>query len=177
MARRKASYRTYRGRGRRYKGPAPAPFKAWGVALSFMALLLVAVGAWSGALFVTAVLAFYLLAMRLTRCRVQTRQGTPCQWLVRGVVGTCDWHRGLKRGLPHLMQVPGTLLPRFMWRRPDVAVAGTRTSDPQPSAGARTVDATAPDAVGPGYEWAILGLEIISALVAVASLAHQVMSG
>jgi len=177
VARGKPRYGAYSNRKRpRRAGAARAPFRAWGVALAFMVLLLAAVGAWTGAVFVAAVLVFYLLAIRLTRCRVQTRQGTPCQWLVRGVVGTCDWHRGLKRGFPHLMQVPRTVLPRFMWLRPDPAVVAAPTMEPQPAAGATTVDATTPDAARPGYDWVIMGLEVVSACVAVLSLVQQVLS-
>lgn len=144
--------------------------------MSFTALLLAAVGAWTGATFVTAMLIFSLLAVRLTRCRVQTRQDSPCQWLVRGFVGTCEWHRGLKRGLPRLVQVPRTKLPRFMWLRPDIPLGATPTPDPQPAATAGTIEATAPDAARPGYDWVMLGLEVLSALVALVSLAQQIRS-
>lgn len=173
MAKRRASYWTY---GRRARRPEPAPFRAWGVALCFMAVLLAASGASTSALFVTALLAFYLLAIRLTRCRVETTQRAPCKWQVRGFVGTCDWHRGLKRGLPHLVQVPRSALPRFMWLRPDLATGPAQSIDPQPAAGATPVAATAPNAARPAYDWAIFAIELTGVVVAIVTLAHEVFS-
>jgi hypothetical protein len=185
VAKRRTAYRTYgavrqtRPAPRRRKPKPPPPFKAWGVALSFLAGLLAWIGAWTSAGFVLLALAFYLLALRLTRCRVQTWQDTPCKWLVRGLVGTCDWHRGLKRGLPHLVPVPQSVLPRFMWLRPDAAAttAAVPTAEPQPAAGARDVDLIAPVADQPGYAWAMLALAAMSALVGLLGFVYQVVSG
>jgi hypothetical protein len=185
VARRRTAYRSYgavrrvRPAQRRRKPQPPPPFKAWGVALSFLAGLLAWIGAWTSAGSVLLALAFYLLALRLTRCRVQTWQGTPCKWLVRGLVGTCDWHRGLKRGLPHLVRVPLSVLPRFMWLRPDADVTTTAlpTAEPQPAAGARDVDSIAPVADQPGYAWAMLALAAISTLVGALAFGYQVVAG
>jgi hypothetical protein len=64
----------------------------------------------------------------------------------------------------------------FMWLRPDPAVVAAPTTEPQPAAGATTVDATTPAAARPGYDWVIMGLEVVSACVAVLSLVQQVLS-
>ena len=93
------------------------PFRAWGLLLSVGMLLLAANNRWGEASVVAAVLVFYLLAVRLTRCRVETLQHRPCLWRVRGFLGTCDYHVGYKRSFPILVPGGSLGLPMFMWRR------------------------------------------------------------
>lgn len=159
-----------RGAGRRRTPPSP-PFRAWGLALAFWALMLVWIGAWTSAAVVGLLLVFYLLALRLTKCRVVTKRGTPCRWLVRGVLGTCDWHQGLKHGMPRLARVRGSVLPVFLWQRPDVVTSDAGEAPPAPAR------AVASRAARPMYDWAILALEGLGVLIAVLSFTYQLAAG
>lgn len=168
--------RSTRGYRRRQR-PAEPPFQAWGFTLFLIMALLVWLGAWERAALVGAFLAFYLLAVRLTPCRVETKQSTPCRWLVRGVIGTCQYHRGLKRGLPRL--VPGGgwgAPPRFMWPRPDLPPAGA-VDDPQPALRARRGEATDRDADRPAYDWIMMGLAAAGVLISLAGVIRDVTAG
>ncbi len=105
----------------RYRRPAQPRQANWG----WLGLILLSVnlyaGQWAAAVLVATFLAAYALAFRVTRCRVETNAHTPCKWLVRGLVGTCDWHRDYKRGLPQIMpsQQNGQR-PWLIWPREDL---------------------------------------------------------
>jgi hypothetical protein len=155
---------------RRHNSP---PFRAWGLLLTILLTLLVIKGLWSPAVVVTGVLAFYLLVVRLTRCRVETTVHRPCRWRVRGLLGTCDYHTGYKRGLPILARGDGIFaLPMFMWRRPDFIP--NPAPEPQPTS---TANATIARADRPGYDWIMMGLAGVSLLVAIAAFIRDLVAG
>ncbi|MFD2485297.1 hypothetical protein [Amycolatopsis albidoflavus] len=142
--------------------------------LTVLAAVLVSQGLWWQTALVTGVLAFYLLVVRLTRCRVETTAHCPCLWRVRGLLGTCDYHVGYKRGLPKLVRGDGFLgLWMFMWPRDDFVRAGSR-AEPQPKRGG---SATSERAKRPGYDWAMFALATVSALVAIAALIRDLIAG
>jgi hypothetical protein len=164
---------------RRQPRPTAPPFRSWGLTLTFIAVLLGSVSAWSAVALVGAFLAFYLLAVRLTPCRVETKKMTPCRWLVRGVVGTCEWHRGLKRGLPRLMPGSGWgALPYFMWSREStISAMATVAAEQQPPPTARGVDAIASGADRPAYDWVMLALSGVGVLIALMALLRDFLAG
>jgi len=170
VARRTAGYR------RRPRASAP-PFRAWGLAIALVALVLAWLGAWVSFGIFVVLWVFYILAVRLTRCRVETKkERAPCRWLVRGLLGTCDWHRGMKRGLPRLVPGGWGAPPKFMWPRDDLSPA-TTTEDPQPNIRARGADATAPAAQRPAYDWIMLAIEVSGLLIAVTGLTYDFLKG
>jgi hypothetical protein len=146
------------------------------LALSLIVVLLAWLGVWIGVAVVVVILAFYLLAVRLTLCRVETLQHAPCRWLVRGVLGTCDWHSGLKRGLPRLVPAGWGALPRFMWPRHSLTRAITGP-ELQPQTKARGLDATAPDADRPAYDWIMMALTGIGILISLIALMREFAAG
>ncbi|MGC4942804.1 hypothetical protein [Kribbella sp. DT2] len=120
------------GRRRRGRGGRP-PFQAWGLLLGVLVLWMAAEQYWSEALVIGAILGFYGTAVRLTRCRVGTTAHRPCGWIVRGIVGTCRYHVGYKRGLPRLVRGAGFAgLPTFMWPRDKFGGLVATRAEPQP---------------------------------------------
>lgn len=162
------------GRARRRR---KAPFRAWGTALAASAALLGYLHDWRWMAVVTVLLVIYLLIIRLTRCRVETLRHQPCRWLVRGLLGTCDYHVGYKRGLPRLVRSQDFAgLPTFMWPRDWTAGTGRYSQtrrEPQPTA---TGDPVAERAKRPAYDVAMLALAIVGVLIAGVSLLHDVFS-
>jgi hypothetical protein len=122
---------------------------------------------WSGTAWLGAALVIYLAGVRRTRCRVETRRHRPCRWTVRGYLRSCDYHPGLKRGLPTLYRPRGWWLPDLMWPRYDLARAGY---EPRPRAAACGADAVAPG----NRAWSVR--ERVTTLLAVASLVVAIMS-
>ncbi|WP_145600556.1 hypothetical protein [Prauserella rugosa] len=117
-------------------------------------------------------LAFYLAVVRLNRCRVETQDHRPCKWLVRGVLGTCTYHVGYKRGLPTLVRGDGFLgLPTFMWPRDDFARA---RPERQPERGQKAAGNTA--AKRPSYDWVMMAFAGLSLIVAVIALINDLVS-
>lgn len=150
-----------RGRSRRSRS---TPFRSWGLVLTLLLVVLLWQRLWMAAAAVGGLLVLYLLAFRLTRCRVETTFHRPCLWLVRGLMGTCDYHTGYKRGVPVLTRGRLTVLPMFMWRR-DFDLRASQVERP-PSPG----ETTTARASRPGYDWAMLALTIAGVIVAVAAL-------
>jgi hypothetical protein len=129
---------------------------------------------WTATATFTAILLFYIAALRLTRCRVETTKHRPCLWIVRGVLGTCDYHVGYKRGLPRLVRGSGFGgLPTFMWPRDDFeGLVGVR-AEAQPMPG-RAVTAKA---AGAGYERLTMALTVGGFLVAVVGVIRDFAAG
>lgn len=148
------------------------PFRAWGLLLGFFTVVLVLKGLWGSASLLAGILIFYLLVVRLTRCRVETTAHRPCRWRVRGLLGTCDYHVGYKRGLPMLVHGNG-VLPMFMWPRVDFVHAGVRP-DPQPTGAANPTSARARR---PAYDWGMMALAVTGVLVAIAALIRDLVAG
>jgi len=88
---------------------------------------------WRASFWIFLTLVLYVGLLRVTVCRVETRHHRPCRWRVRGFLRTCDYHVGLKRGLPTLLRPPsgGLALPMLMWSRWDLATS-TDLPEPQP---------------------------------------------
>jgi hypothetical protein len=144
------------------------------VLLAVVLVVLASQGLWGAASIVAGILAFYLLVVRLTRCRVETTTHRPCRWRVRGLLGTCDYHIGYKRGLPILVRGRGFLgLPTFMWPRDDFA-RSRWLADPQPNLGG---DATSERARRPGYDWIMMALAGVGVLVAILALVRDLVAG
>ena len=154
------------------KPPPDPPFRAWGSSLVLVGALLAWTGRWGSAAVVAVLFAFYQLAVRPTRCRVETLQRKPCRWEVRGFLGACDWHRGLKRGLPHPVPAGRGVLPELMWSRPDLGDAAP-APEPQPPPQAEGAEAAAPNALRPGLDW----VGPVSVLIALAALVRDLMYG
>jgi hypothetical protein len=168
--------RSRRRSWRRGRSSSP-PFRAWGLVLTVLLVVLISQHAWVESLWVGLMLCFYLVAVRRALCRVQTMAGRPCRWRVRGLIGSCDYHVGLKRGLPVLAAPDGFGLPMFMWRRPDFAPIDATKPEPQPSPKARG------DAVLPSrqrqfnMDHVMVGLAVGSLLVAIASFVRDLVAG
>jgi hypothetical protein len=124
---------------------------------------------------IVVLLSFYLLAVRLSLCRVETQRHRPCRWRVRGLLGSCDCHLGLKRGLPRLVHVGGFRLPALMWPRYDLAMAVS--SEPQPPNGVPDAAQVAPRARRSWQDNAMLWLAVGSIVVALASFVRDVVAG
>lgn len=136
-------------------------------------MVLAAGGEWWEAGLLTAMLAFYLLAVRLTRCRVETIKHRPCRWRVRGLLGSCDYHVGYKKSLPTLVRGNNFMgLPTFMWPRDDFAGKLARQED-QPAQGARGIAAAANRARRPGYDWVMLGFSAAGVLITLATFVRS----
>lgn len=145
-------------------------FRAWGWLLAFTALILASADAWWEAASVGGILVLYLLFVRLTRCRVETRFERPCRWLVRGMMGTCTYHVGDKRGLPVLIageRFAG--FPTLMWRR-EAGAQGMGRPEQQP-------EQTASDPHPPGYNRAGLALTVLGVAIAGASFVRDLLAG
>ena len=162
----------------RWRRRSRTPFRAWGLLLTLLAALLGWRGDWPGMTLISGLLACYLLMIRLTRCRVETLRHRPCLWRVRGLLGTCDFHVGYKRGLPVLVRGDNFVgLPTFMWLRDDFtrnSVIPVR-SEPQPSQAAHGATATSERAKRPGYDWAMMGITATGVIIALASFAWDVL--
>lgn len=141
-----------------------------------MLVLLLVQHQWIMSGWVAAVLIFYLLAVRQTLCRVETKLHRPCQWRVRGLLGCCDYHIGIKRGFPRLVPVHGLGLPRFMWPRYhfDVVVGEV---EPQPTSHAHGSTALAPQARTFVLDQIMMWLAVASLTVAFASFLRDVLAG
>lgn len=139
-------------------------------------LLFVWQGSWSSAAIVLAILVFYLLALRLTRCRVQTTQRRPCRWLVRGLLGTCDYHVGYKNRLPIAIRGGRFGLPALMWPRTEFALASARP-DPQPAYSVSPMDAVAKRAKTSRYDTAMLVLALLGVLITFLAFVRDLIAG
>ncbi|GAA1685731.1 hypothetical protein [Fodinicola feengrottensis] len=147
-------------------------FRAWGSLLTVVIGILLWQRAWWPATIFTGILAFYLLWVRLTRCRVETIRHRPCLWRVRGLLGTCDFHTGYKKSIPVLARGSGFAgLPTLMWRRD---FFGTMP-EPQPSPGG----AGTPQPAGgrDNYDWIMMAVGVAGVLIAVAALVRDLIAG
>jgi hypothetical protein len=143
-------------------------FRTWAPVLAVLVIALAVRRLWLPALAVAAVLAFYLLAVRPSRCRVETTEHRPCRSPSRGLLGTCDRHARLKRGLPRLVSAKaGALMfPLAMWPTPDAAVPDAPAPEvaPAPAPGRVRVDRT------------MVWLVWASVVIATASFVHDLMA-
>lgn len=108
------------------------PFQGWGSLLGVVLLLALYRHLWQASFWIFVTLAVYVGLLRVTLCRVETLKHRPCRWRVRGFLRTCEFHIGLKRGLPTLLPSGRLALPQFMWPRTDLAAAGA-PYEPQPA--------------------------------------------
>ncbi|MDT7644049.1 MAG: hypothetical protein QOC75_1049 [Pseudonocardiales bacterium] len=143
------------------------PFRAWGTVLFLVLLLMIYEGNWTASAWAGGVLLFYLLAVRLTLCRVETLKHRPCRWRVRGFFSSCDYHPGLKGGPPSVVMVPGWWVPRLMWPRHDLR-GPFQPQELQPRAAGSA--AIAPSARGTSPQ------DTLMTWLAIASLAVAAMS-
>lgn len=165
--------------GSRRRHRSRTPFRAWGLLLTLLAGLLAWRHDWPGAALISGLLACYLLMFRLTRCRVETLRHRPCLWRVRGLLGTCDYHTGYKRGLPVLARGNNFAgLPTFMWPRDDFThtTGAAARPEPQPSQAAAGSAATSQRAKRPRYDWAMMALAAAGVAIALVSFAWDVLS-
>lgn len=153
-----------------------APVPCVGASAIAVLVLLLIQQQWIMGGWVAAVLIFYLLVVRQTRCRVETKLHRPCLWRVRGLLGSCDYHIGLKRGLPQLVSAHGFGLPMFMWPRYDSAPAVDEV-EPQPSPNARGTARLTPRARGLSIDRIMMWLAVGSLAVALASFLRDVLAG
>jgi hypothetical protein len=96
--------------------PGPALFSTW-AASAYL-------GYWPAATLAALVWLLYILLFSPMRCRVETKTHTPCRWGVRGVQGTCKYHKGLKFGIPKRTATG------LMWTQ--ARLAGASVPEPQP---------------------------------------------
>lgn len=171
MARR----RRYRSARSSRRGP---PFRAWGLLFLVALLLLVKSEQWFLAVTIGAIWLLYAAVWRMTTCRVETVQGRPCRWGVRGLFSTCDYHPGLKRGLPTFVWPQGDLIPRLMWPRNDLAIRSpTVVATPQPAPGVSRRELNQAPHGSRGMELTMMWLAIGSLAVAVAAFARDLVAG
>lgn len=164
-----------RGRG---GGRKSTKFQAWGTLLAVATVGLAVKQLWEPMWYCIAVLGLYLATVRRTRCRVETQAHRPCLWRVRGLLGTCDFHIGYKRGLPTLVRGRGFLgLPTLMWPRDDFVGVRAR-QERQPDAGARGTTATATKAATrSGYDQAMMVFTVLGVAVAAVALIRDFVAG
>jgi hypothetical protein len=163
-----------RRRMRRRRGP---PFRAWGTALIIMLGFALYRHLWRASLWIFVILVLYVGLVRVTTCRVETLQHRPCRWRVRGFLRTCDYHIGLKRGLPTLMRAhAGLALPLLIWPRHDLATTYVR-QDPQPPASATGSAAVAPRYRGRAGFNAETWIGFLALVIAAASLLRDLIYG
>lgn len=162
----------------RFSRGSPA-FQAWGLLYLVAVLVLVRSGHWFLAVLVGGAWLLYVAVWRITRCRVETREGRPCSWKVRGFITGCEqYHLGLKRGLPRFVLPPGDLIPRLMWRRNDLVSGSPRTvATPQPAPGVPRRDLESTPGGSRRMEQVMMWLAIGSLLVAVAALVRDLVAG
>jgi hypothetical protein len=159
-----------RRRRRRQSGE----FRSWGLLLCGLAVLSGAAHQWTTAAVWLGILVVYFAALRLTRCRVETVKHLPCKWLVRGTIGTCEYHVGYKRGLPRLVQGSGFAgLPMFMWPRDYFGDVVSTPAEPQPGSGR----AVARSAARPGYERLTMALTVGGFVVALVGVVRDFVAG
>lgn len=164
-----------RRRRRAQRGPSSPPFRSWGLVLSAAVVLLLWQRQWIASSWIVAVLIFYMLAVRQTRCRVETIRHRPCRWRVRGTLACCDYHLGLKRGLPRLVPAEGFGLPMFMWPRYDL-ILGAGEAEPQPLPKARGTAALAPRTRESSIDKIMMWLAVASLAVACASFLRDFLA-
>ena len=149
-------------------------FRAWGLVLGVLLITSVVRGLGVAALVVAAVLGFYLLAVRPTRCRVEAPDGRPCPRPAYGLTGTCDRHADSKHGLPRLVSArAGALMfPLLIWPTADgtssEAAAGP---PPEPAEVATPAVDRAP------WSRAMAWLVFASLVVATASFVRSLVGG
>ena len=96
------------GRTRRRGGRRSAEFRSWGWLLSGCAVLAIYNHSWRTAAYLAVAWVAYIAFLQVATCRVETLKHRPCRWRVRGMVATCDYHVGLKRGLPRWFEGCGS---------------------------------------------------------------------
>jgi hypothetical protein len=149
-------------------------FRAWGLVLLAAIVLSVMNERWLASAGLAVALLFYLLAVRRTRCRVETEKGRPCSWTARGFVGSCKVHVGLKRGLPAVIRFSTFGLPRLMWERPNLPPASRRPASAVVGSGQVGV----PDPPERnGQETVMLWLAAGGVVVALASFLRDLFAG
>jgi hypothetical protein len=119
----------------------------------------------------------YVAVWRTTTCRVETLEGRPCRWRVRGLTTSCDYHPGLKRGLPKPVRPPGDLVPRLMWPRNDLEFSRPRaraTPQPQPAVSRHRLEQ--PNG-SRRMEQLMMWLAIASLVVAIAAFIRDLVAG
>jgi hypothetical protein len=144
-----------------------ALFRAWGVPLGTLLVIMLLSGqSWPSA-WLAAVLGYHLVAVRVTSCRVATRRRRPCRWQVSGMFGCCDWHGDLKQRPPALVRVRGHLLPVLVWPRREERPDWRRpTLEPQPRETGRGLAVLSPNArTYRGHDRIMVALAVISLLV------------
>lgn len=163
-----------RSRSRRTARP---PFRAWGFLLLCAFVLLLYTAQWVAATWVAAVLLFYFFAVRVTLCRVETQKRRPCRWRVRGFLNTCNFHVGLKHGMPRFINSEHALtLPMLMWPRSEVELQGAPEPQPARSRGFATLAPNAKRTAG-SSERLMKWTTIAGAIIALASFARDVIAG
>ncbi|OLT39004.1 hypothetical protein BJF85_07160 [Saccharomonospora sp. CUA-673] len=142
------------------------------MALTTLAVVLAAQQLWAQMALCLSALMFYLAVVRLNRCRVETQLHQPCRWRVRGLLGTCTYHVGYKRGLPVLVRGDNFLgLPTFMWPRDDFARS---KPEQQPQRGQKTIDSAA--STRSAYDWAMMVFAGLSLAVGIAALINDLLT-
>ena len=160
--------------GRKRRRRKSGEFRSWGLLLSGLAVLSGAAHQWTAVAVWLGILVIYFAALRLTRCRVETTKHSPCNWLVRGTIGTCKYHVGYKRGLPRLVRGNGFVgLPTFMWPRDHYGGVVSVRAEPQPAPGR----AVTTKAAWPGYERLTVMLTIAGFVVAVVGVVRDFVAG
>jgi hypothetical protein len=119
---------------------------------------------------------FYLLAVKVVRCRVETIKHLPCRWKVRGLIGTCDFHDGQKHGFPELISSGRLLaLPLLMWPRHDLNPYSRPEPQPTTNTGPGALSTAARS--NSGYDRAMMVITAGAAIIALASFIRDVMFG
>jgi len=146
------------------------PFRSWGLLLTFLLLFTLFFKLWIAAFVAAATLSFYLLAVRVVPCRVEKVKGGPCGWRVRGIMSTCDYHTGLKRGLPKLQRHGTFGIPQIIWLRTNPGTTDAFALDPSPNSTTDIATLAPNQQNSPGKEKAMLWLTVAGVLVALISL-------
>lgn len=153
---------------------SPAAIRAWGFVLLIVLFILLYRQLWLSALWVAMILAFHLLAVRITLCRVETRQHRPCRWRVRGFLNTCDYHTDLKHGIPVFIYSGRSLtMPALIWPRHEVEIAGSPERQPSAMGG----HALAPAPKSTSYDVLLKWLTIVGVCIAFASFIRDLIAG
>ena len=115
----------------------------------------------------------YILFLRRVRCGVETAKHLPCGHVVRGLVGTCQYHDGLKHGVPRFVRGRRFVgLPSLMWPRDDFAGLVVAQAEPPP----KTKQANGPAAESKYERWGFL-VAVSALVVTVAGVVRDFVAG
>ncbi|GAA0616159.1 hypothetical protein HPO96_00505 [Kribbella sandramycini] len=151
-----------------------ARFRSWGWVLVGCAAVAAYTHNWRTVLVLCGLWLVYILFFCRVRCRVETAKHQPCGWIVRGFVGTCLYHDGLKHGVPRFVRGRGFVgLPDLMWPREDFAGPAMARVEPPPKV---TADQRTAAAESKYERWGVL-IAVSALVVTIVGVVRDFVAG